>query len=67
MTASTPPLASPVVKSCLCGISYDVGTWSELERVGDKPSTIDGEVWLDLRLCRGCRSTIAVEVEAPCL
>lgn len=51
-----------IVKPCGCGSQYTAAEWQALTRVGDGPSSLDGETWLDLRLCRDCHSTLAIEV-----
>jgi hypothetical protein len=62
------PLAGPVVKQCSCGLSYSRDDWTKLRPAGGDTRSLcwfDGEVYLEMRLCRACRSTMAIEVPAP--
>lgn len=60
-------LPAGICKRCsCCGAAYSAATWSTLRVVGDGPWSEDmgaapGTV-LDVRVCAGCDSSIAIEV-----
>lgn len=57
--------AAPVVKACSCGRTFTLSTWEDLPDVGTQPDEVDasGQEWaLELRLCSGCKSTLAVRI-----
>lgn len=58
-SADTIPAPSPF-KVCGCGIEYTEEEWKKLPLAGIQKE--DFEPDLELRHCRGCKSTIAIEL-----
>jgi len=57
--ADTIPAPSPF-KACGCGIEYTEEEWKNLSLKGIQREEFQPD--LELRQCRGCRSTIAIEL-----
>lgn len=60
--ASAGEPASGIVKRCVCGCSYDRLAWAELTLLGVQHGPREE---LELRLCRGCGSSIAIKAARP--
>lgn len=54
-----------VVKSCECGARYALRAWKRLRFRGLQEMDDEGELFLELRDCACCESTISLEVHLP--
>lgn len=55
---------SKIVKTCECGARYAAKAWEGLTFRGLQ-ETYDGDLFLELRDCSCCKSTISLFVHAP--